>query len=87
MSRLRLGISPRHPRVLHGLGANNLARIRVVRDVKLAAQVLGADERQHNHVRVHAAHEDADDLAVVVPAHALGAGRQREVLAQARLDG
>lgn len=56
-------------------------------DVEALAQLLGAKKGQENDVGVDAAHEDANDLAVVVAGNALCGGRQREALADAGLDG
>lgn len=78
-------MSPRD--ILHRPIPRNLHRIRIARHVKLPPQVLRPDKRQANHVHVHARHEDADDLSVVVPAVALGAVLEGEVLAESRLNG
>lgn len=67
--------------------AGHNSSVVVVSDVKALAQLLGAKDGQDNDVGVDAAHEDADDLAVVVAGNALCGGRQGEALANAGLDG
>lgn len=67
--------------------ASNSSRVVIVSDVEALAKLFGAQEGQDNDVGVDAAHEDADDLAVVVTNNALCSGRQGEALANAGLDG
>ena len=44
----------------------DLCHISIVLDVQIAASLLGADKGQQDDVGVDGAHEDADDLSVVV---------------------
>lgn len=67
--------------------ASHHSSVVVVSDVEALAQLLGTQKGQENDVGVDAAHEDADDLAVVVAGNALCGGRQGELLADAGLDG
>lgn len=64
----------------------HLRHVRVMRDIKLPTQSLGAEERDNNHVRIHTAHEDANHLAVLVALLALLRWRQREALANSRFN-
>lgn len=55
--------------------------------IKVPTQTLRTSERQQNRIRKDAPHENANDLAVIVAVgHRLGR-RQREALADSRLDG
>ena len=70
----------------------DLDHVGVVLNGEVPGAALGADEGQEDDVGVDAAHEDADDLAVVEAAGDLAGlgvaqGRQWEALAQRRLDG
>lgn len=56
-------------------------------DVEFAAQMLGSEKGEQQGVCVDATHEDANDLAVLVPLDALFRGRQREALPETGLDG
>lgn len=67
--------------------ASNNSGVVIVSDVEALAKLFGAKNGQDNDVGVDAAHEDADDLAVVVASNALCGGRQGEALANAGLDG
>lgn len=67
--------------------ASHNSSVVVVSDVEALAQLLWAKESQDNDVGVDAAHEDADDLAVVVAGNALCGGRQGEALANTGLNG
>lgn len=69
------------------LNTNSLLGILIVADVKLAAQVLGSEKGKKQGICVDAAHEDADNLAVVVALDALFGGRQWELLAETSFDG
>lgn len=80
-------LHPPRSRLVHGVAAHGLPRINIVRHIKLPAQVLRSNERQHDNVGIHAAHEDANDLAVVIARLALGIVRQREALANPGLNG
>ena len=73
--------------MIHGLPARSLLRILIVRNIELATQMLGTNKRQHDNVGIHAPHEDADDLAVVVATGAALGLAEGETLADARLDG
>lgn len=55
--------------------------------IKVPAQTLGSSNRQQNHIRKDTAHEDANDLAVLVAVGRSLGGWQRESLADGRLDG
>ena len=75
----------------HGIIARGVVQIRIVRDAELVAQFLGSDEGEQDDVGEDAAHEDADDFAVVVALRfdALGAdeGGEGEAFADCAFDG
>lgn len=72
----------------HSFCTHGLLDILVVVDVgEAATKMLGADECEKQRVGVDTGHEDANDFAVVVALDARLGGGQREVLAQAGLDG
>lgn len=62
-----------------------IRQIIIVRHAKLMTQFLRAKERQNDHIREHAAHEDADDFAVIIPLR-LAQRRKRVPLADRGLD-
>lgn len=72
--------------LLNRLLIRNLPHIRIMLNLKLAAQVLRPNKHQNDDIRVHTAHEDTDDLAVVVPLRG-PVGREREPFADGGLDG
>lgn len=77
--------------VVHSLGlvvpASHLGGVLVVGHIEALAKLLGTQEGQDEDVGVDAAHEDANDLAVVVALGARGGGWQGEALANGCLDG
>ena len=72
---------------LNTLVSSNLSSITIVRNVKLPPQVLRSNESQGNNINVDTAHENSNDLAIVVPWGSVRSGGERELLANARLDG
>lgn len=73
--------------MVHRIPSRSLLRILIMRNIKLATQMLGANKRQHDNVGIHAPHEDADDFAVVVATGAALRLAEGETLANARLNG
>ena len=79
------GLSPvEHGR--DGLVTGGFGQVPVVRGAEHAAAVLGTDEGQENDIGVDAAHEDADDDAVLI-ALGLALGWEGEAFANRRFDG
>ena len=66
--------------------ARHSSHVLISSDVKVPAAVLRAHEREQDYIGIHAAHEDADDQAVLVPRD-LALRRERELLADGGLNG
>lgn len=79
----RSGIVMRH-RLFHPAG--HICDVGILARVERPAQMLRSEEREQNDVRVDAAHENADDGAVVVSLGARGRRRKRESLADGRFN-
>lgn len=64
----------------------NRGQILISSNIEIAPAILGPDKRQQDNIRIHTAHEDTNDQAILV-ARNLALGRQRKLLADSRLDG
>lgn len=61
--------------------------VRIMRDIKLATEILRPQKRHHNRIRKYTAHEDADDFTVLVAMLRVLGWREWEALAESRFDG